>query len=269
MGGYAQFCIQVMIGWLRSVISQIWSIFSGRGNSSFLAWAGNNWKYILLVICAVGALADLAVYLFRWEPYKVWKSYFNRRKKHKNIPLYAETGVLYYGYDMPEKDPGSFPGYSENFPAQGMEYPDQDHPDTFYPEIPEAGIYPPDPYGTGGEREMNPADTPQSEALPQKQPVYMAPNSPTPPEYRQMYSRPASTNRLHIAGMADGRSLTERNLEKVIGPRRRKVRVSQLLSDPDEFAVHYEAPQPVIDRLEAYHAPVYPKNWKENGEDPS
>lgn len=268
MGGYAQFCIRLMIGWLGSVVSQIWSFFSGGGNSSILAWAGNNWKFILLVICAVGALADLAVYFFRWEPYKVWKSYFRNRKKKKHTPWPAEAGALYYGYDMPEEETGDFHADSENHPAERMDYPGYTMTNPY--DLPDTGaeLYSSDPYGTGADPDMNPADNPQPET-PSNQPLYIAPNSPIPPEYRQMYSRPISPDRNYTAGKPDGKSLTERNLEKVIGPRRKRIRVSQLLSDPEETAIHYEAPQPVIDRREAYHAPVYPKNWKENGEDHS
>jgi hypothetical protein len=30
--------------------------------------------------------------------------------------------------------------------------------------------------------------------------------------------------------------------------------------------IHFDPPKPVIDQSEAYHTPVYPRNWKENGE---
>ena len=247
MEGYARFCIQTFFGWLKSFVQQIWMLFSDQKGNNLLSWIGENWKGFLLILCAAGAVIDLLVYLFRWEPVKVWKSYFLRRKSRRE-PAWREKpdGTDYYGYDIPAGDPEAY---------------------TYYPDDPQADV--------SGDPETN---MPQDQAYPDPEeipaeplrpgPIYSAPNMPAPPEYQEMYRRPEQNPQpqMFTGYTNEPGSMTQRNLEKVIGPRRKKLRVNELFRDTDEGAVHYEAPRPVIDQAEAYHTPVFPRNWKDNGE---
>lgn len=254
MGGYAKFCIENMFGWLKSFVQQIWALFSGQNGNTILGWIGDNWKVILLCICVAGAAADLVVYIFRWEPFKVWKSYFRRRKNHMQPVWSGETnGTDYYGYDEPEEATGAM--YDDGYqPVNGAEVPDTYLPEDAYDD--------PDSYSYA-EAFENPEETPADDRS--DGPMYYEPNKPVPPEYHAMYKRPEQNGGNYQEYQEPG-NRTERNLEKVIGPRRRKLRVNELFRNADENSVHYEAPRPVIDRDEAYHTPVFPRNWKDNGE---
>ena len=251
MGGYALACIKVLVGWIKSLAEQMWSVFStqpGKQNN-LMTWTGDHWKAIVLVLCVFGLAADLVVYLFRWEPIKVWRSWFRRRKQKNRAawPAPQPQPAYYEDDDTAEINPDGAPYFASNRRRIEQDYPEPYADDGLYPEEeePDAGMA-------------------QTRAVPRAdQPLYSAPNMPAPPEYQAMYRRPEPRD------TAERMSMTERNLEKVIGPRRRKFRVNELFADSEESSVHYEAPQPVIDRTEAYNAPVYPRNWKENGEDPS
>ena len=245
MGGYAEFCLENLFGWLKIFIGQIWSVFSNQKDNSLLSRIGENWKAILLVLCFAGAVIDLLVYLFRWEPIQVWKSYFRRRRKRKHPEWYPEDeGTEDSGYEYQDGESEEMFYHDEYLPP--------DNPELYIPQeetysYPEPAGYHPVAAG----------------------PLYSAPNAPVPPEYQAMYRRPEPDLSPSFSQGCDpdSGSMTERNLAKVIGPRRKKFRVNELFRDSsDESSVHYDAPQPVIDRTEAYHAPVYPRNWNENGE---
>ena len=219
MGGYAKFCIESLFGWLKTVVQQVWTLMSNPKGNNSISWIGENWKTILLVICAAGAAADLLVYLFRWEPIKVWKSYFRRKKQHSRSAWYSgDDGEAYDEYGYPTDETAYYGSEDAGCAADPDSIPD----------------------------------------------TYMQAEEPYPEDY-PAENRPAETYYYD----EDPRSFTERNLEKVVGPRRRKFRVNELFRDTDEGSGYYEAPQPVIDQTEAYHAPVFPRNWKENGDSPS
>ena len=47
--------------------------------------------------------------------------------------------------------------------------------------------------------------------------------------------------------------------------RRTRINVGDLFSSPEEEIIEFEAPQHLIDRNQAYRKPVYPRNWKQDG----
>ena len=51
--------------------------------------------------------------------------------------------------------------------------------------------------------------------------------------------------------------------------RRRRFRVSLLGDSRDEGEIHYFAPRPMIDKKDAYNAPVYPEKWTGSREEDS
>ena len=90
MGSFANTVFSALLGWLQILISMIWSAFTSEDGSSFLQFIGNNWIWIAAVLCATGLIADFAVYFFRWQPYKVWKT-FLRHLRGKDEASAAEN----------------------------------------------------------------------------------------------------------------------------------------------------------------------------------
>ena len=81
MNGYLTAALSTMLGWVRGLASSVWQLVSGENTGTFLRFIAEHWKGILLVLCIVGVLADFAVYLLRWRPYKVWSSFLRRLRE--------------------------------------------------------------------------------------------------------------------------------------------------------------------------------------------
>ena len=83
MGSFANSLFTILLGWLQGAVSAVWNAFTTENGNSFFTWIGKNWLLIAGVLCLTGLAADLCVYLFRWKPYKVWKSFFRRERENE------------------------------------------------------------------------------------------------------------------------------------------------------------------------------------------
>ena len=97
MGSFANSLFKYMLGWLQPAVSSVWSAFTNENGNSFFNWIGRNWIWAAAVLCAIGLAADLCIYLLRWRPYKVWKSFFSGAKDEadepEEMPEPERTGV--------------------------------------------------------------------------------------------------------------------------------------------------------------------------------
>ena len=253
MSGFANTVFTLLVGWFQAVVSLIWSGLTEKNDGNLLTWIGNNWILIVIVLCVIGSVVDLSVYIVRWKPIEVIRSYF-ARKKEKHVPDYAvpaaETGSRYSV--MSEKTEESSSGRNVYRPLFASNQAAQDETEkSLSEEIPynsaagqydETGWQEPREYRKGPEKHEVPADSPY------RRPV-------TEPAFPEQETR-------------TGREPAERSPEAAVRPRRRRINVSELFGNPEEDMMHFEPPKPMIDQTEAYHTPVYPRNWKENG-DPS
>ena len=234
MGSFANTLFSILLGWLQAVTSVIWSALTEKGGESFLQFIGKNWIMIAVILCAAGLAVDFAVYLFRWEPYKVWKTFFRRLKADRSEA--SEESAPDCGTEenrRPEQEKRYFET-SKKQPEEAAVQEDQD--DLFRWRGKE--IY-------AEEEEQIPAEITKA--------GYSVPaDSP--------YRRPEA-----IDAVTDSPDNPDRSRIK----RRRNRLVSLLGDSDDEEDYHYYAPKPMMDQKEAYHAPVYPKKWKESREQDS
>ena len=89
MGSFSNTVFSILLGWLQVLVSMIWSALTAKDGHSFLQFLGNHWILIVIILCMIGLSADFAVYLFRWQPYKVWKTFLNRIRSGKKAKLSA------------------------------------------------------------------------------------------------------------------------------------------------------------------------------------
>ena len=92
MSAFTNSLFSSLLSWVRALAASIWGALSGEENS-LLIWIGGHWKALVIGLCVFGALADLAVYLFRWRPYRVWISFFRRLRGRKNRAEDRQTGT--------------------------------------------------------------------------------------------------------------------------------------------------------------------------------
>ena len=246
MGSFANSLFKVMLGWLQTAVSAVWSAFTSENGSSVFNWIGRHWILLAGILCAIGLVTDLCVYIFRWKPYKVWKSFFTgsrntdfRQPNTKQKPTgfqKAKTGdsgqinrpaaepAVHVRQDIPEESDFSRWETSDAEDANDEIVQPEEKPAT----ITNAGyIVPADsPYRRPAEEGIRTEETEQSD--------YYSPRA-------------------------------ERKEPTPIAPRRRKrINVSELFTDPEEELRQFDAPQHVIDSRKAYRDPVYPRGWKKN-----
>ncbi|MDO5436244.1 MAG: hypothetical protein Q4G19_07725 [Clostridia bacterium] len=83
MGSLVTSIFTFMLGWVRS--SAVWLRNLLDGNSSTGSqWLGEHWIFVFIALCVIGALIDLAVYLARWQPFRVWRSTIARIRNRGN-----------------------------------------------------------------------------------------------------------------------------------------------------------------------------------------
>jgi len=69
---FAENVLQLLLGWLQSLMSGVWSLFSGGSGGIMIRWLSENWLSLLLLFLAAGVILDAVVYLFRWRPFWWW-----------------------------------------------------------------------------------------------------------------------------------------------------------------------------------------------------
>lgn len=250
MGSFANSLFTLMLGWLQGAVSAIWSAFTNNNGASFLNWIGRHWILIAAILCAIGMAADLCVYILRWKPFRVWRSFFSK-KETENESEYAGTAKQYSAFRreeqehlrQEEKQETVFKKYADrdHDPDLSMWEP-QEEPD--HDEIVQPELEPPTVTKAGY---IVPADSP-----------YRRPSDILPEE-------DLSTGTLEKILNSEYRDEREESVP-VTQKRRRRISVSELFSDPEEELRQFDAPQHVIDSQRAYHPPVYPRGWKKNEE---
>ena len=56
MGSFANSVFSVLLGWIRTAINQMWALVNSDSGGGFLAWIGENWKALTLILCGVGVV---------------------------------------------------------------------------------------------------------------------------------------------------------------------------------------------------------------------
>ena len=249
MGSFANSLFKIMLGWVQGAASAVWSAFTNENGTSFFDWIGRNWILIAAVLCIIGLGVDLCVYIFRWKPFRVWKSYFARKKESPDEilynrqeanrpetaePVHEQRQTLRNGQESEmNKEKRTEPDFSLWEPE--AEDASQENAETVQPQnmVTNAGY-------------VVPADSPY--------------RRPVPPDTAGAYDPEGE--------LTDISGRTERDGPAPVTPkRRRRITVAELFTDPEEELKQFDAPQQVIDSRKAYRDPVYPRGWKKSEED--
>ncbi len=246
MGSFANSLFKILLGWVQGTAAAVWSAFTNKDGGTFFEWIGRHWILIACILCVTGAAADLCVYLFRWKPYKVLKSYFARKRGTADGELYSRTAT--------EQTAGT--GVTKQEQISGPKNRPVSRPSCEPYAEPDLSHWETEPESIARDSE---------EAVPEPDTVtrsgYVVPaDSP--------YRRPAERIRAKAEDENGTAAGTGREEPTPIAPRRRrKIKVTDLFTDPEEELRQFDAPQHVIDSRKAYHDPVYPHGWKKNEED--
>lgn len=78
MGNFASTLFSVLLGWVQSIIAWLWKVIGADGADGLMGWMVDHWLALTIVLCVIGLSVDLVVYIFRWQPYRVWRNYWKR-----------------------------------------------------------------------------------------------------------------------------------------------------------------------------------------------
>ena len=247
MGSFANSLFKILLGWFQGAVSAVWFAFTSKNGNSFIEWIGNHWVLIAAVLCVIGLITDLFVYIFRWKPFKVWQSFFSRHRENTDEDMYSNTDQIQY--DENDK-PGQREEYVYRQPA-GQNRRNHREVDLTRWEA---------------EKEQYEDNTNSAPRLPDTvtNAGYVVPaDSP----YRRPSDRSGTTAEINgteedIIGYEE---TTDREEPLSLAPkRRRRLKVTELFTDPEEELKQFDAPQHVIDSRKAYRDPVYPRGWKKS-----
>ena len=233
MGSFANTLFTLLLGWLQGIVSALWSAFTNENGQSLVTWIGRHWLLIAGILCVIGLTADLCVYVFRWKPFRVWRSFFAGKQdpEEQREDENARTEI-----------PDHHTGRERDRKIIRQEEPDLSKwkrnevqkKDAEYSQMMTKAGY------------SVPADSPY------RRPAGQSPD----PAGDDLKSRPETE------------SAPETNEDSgpvsVKSKRRRRISVNELFADPEEELREIDAPQDLFDRKKAYHEPVYPRNWKKS-----
>ena len=245
MGSFANTLFSTLLGWVQSVASTLWSLFTNAKSHGVLRWIGEHWILIAAILCVIGLAVDLGVYLVRWRPYKVWKSFLKRRRgEDENESLDAIPDERTY------RTAGS--AYAFSYPTIPAA---QERVQTAERRLEEAE----DELG----RWKTEPEEPREEA-PAAPPLVTAAGYVVPDD--SPYRRPAAKQKTQDPS-AEAEEDPEDKQTRIPSSRRRKrLNVNDLFNSPEEEIYEFDAPQNLIDRNKAYRQPVYPRGWNQGKE---
>ena len=100
MGTLADSLFTVLMGWVRALVSALWSLFSSD-DMTVLGFLGKNWMMIAVVMIAAGLVIDWIIWLLRWQPYHLWAQRARRLLRMEEPEKEAEEPAKAHAAVMP------------------------------------------------------------------------------------------------------------------------------------------------------------------------
>lgn len=277
MNALANWIFTVLLGWTGSFANRAWNaiVNSADGISDFFT---RYWLIIVVALIIGGTVLDYVVWMLRWRPYLVWRSWLSRRRHSREVD---EASRSLHGSDMDDDARGRLAGWAatpqEEYPVYDLgsdpyAYGDYQEPppppeEGYFSPAPPAQAYAPDqpPYtllpdaGAGYPPYAGQSDNgaytplePQQPYVPQPEGYFTSAqgdDSLPEPVYPEQEEEPAPGRRRRT-DRGKRRSLTQR-----IGQLR-----DRLATADDEEGMLDGLPAPVRQR-DAFHDAVYPQSY--------
>lgn len=90
MNAFADWLFSLLFGWMGGAANRAWNaiVNSSGGISSFFS---RYWLIFLLIALIAGTVLDYAVWLVRWRPYLVWRSWLTRTLRRRRVQRSAQA----------------------------------------------------------------------------------------------------------------------------------------------------------------------------------
>lgn len=120
--------ISFILFWVRYAANGLYTALSSPESGGLMEWIAANWKVLAICMCAAGLVVDGIVYMLRWQPHRVWISFFRRLRDHrrgvKPVSLYETQEQVRMGYVPPEDDVYEVEEGVEAKPLEELQYMD-------------------------------------------------------------------------------------------------------------------------------------------------
>lgn len=109
MNVFADRLFAVLLGWTRSLFNGFWNLVTNdsAGVSGFLQ---RFWLPLILILLIFGTVCDYVIWLIRWRPYFVWRTWFRNQDSRRRLSVtrhYMED-LDHAPLDLPEYQEGQF-----------------------------------------------------------------------------------------------------------------------------------------------------------------
>ena len=247
MNAFADSLFALLFSWLKSIVQGIWGAVSGGNLNGIFTWLGDHWLWVALFLILAATLIDFIIWMIRWRPYLVWKTKFRRM-------------IHFIKYGKKDLQQRSFRrGYAD---AVSLDMPEEEYPPA-YEEDP-APLY---KYGFFTPETQETAYAPQEEPAPSYQPCIPASPAPEIAPAAQYFAKapgyeppPINTStRVHGSQSSDMPAARRKRRSDKYDQHRASWH-QRLMTDRDEDEGLLEGLPPAVDKNEAFHQPVYPRN---------
>lgn len=225
MNAFANALFTLLLGWARSLLYSLFSALSSDSSKSTLSWLGDHWLWLAAGLALFGTAVDFAVWIIRWQPYRVWRTHLRR------------LGRRLRGQDIQDKrfEKGYRDGVQLDRPEAAAPY--ERHEEPRFSRVGEA---------PGAQAEQPVTWTRVVSSAPQEAPV-------TTPLQQMMFEEEFSSRPQPVTRQKRRSDKYRQGLVGAVNAVRNRLNEAE-----DEEEMLSGLP-PVIDKEHAFREPVYPK----------
>ena len=270
----------LLLGWTRGIFNNLWNLLTNN-SAGVVGFFERFWLPMILILLLVGTAADYIVWLIRWRPYYVWRSWFMRRSRKKRLqatqdymsdldqaPLDLDLGPMEYapftpmppqdaaealpqqdGYFAPDPNP-----YEAQplFQAPPQAWPQQEADMPPAPQYPEPEPQPELPFAAWTAQAED--SVPWQEA------------QPAAPVWEDSFLPESAETPAPAEGMVSGAAAQSRRRRRSTAKRQRQPgllrTLRETLLDPMDASEPVNSLPPPISQEDAFHQPYYPENYR-------
>lgn len=246
MNTFANSLFTMLFTWAKGLIRHVWDdIVSGQFNGFFI-WLGDNWVWVVLGLIIGCTVVDYLIWMIRWRPYLLWRAFFRRVGRF----FRGQSRQFEQGYDS-SVDIRLTPEQETAVPAEEAEMPLEESwiPETWGQPQPMA-------------EEEAPQPAPVFSAAEEREP---RPRQFTPPQGYE--APPMAAGPKPVAGSFAVETSAPRRRRAERYERRRKEWRRRLMNGGAEDYELLDGLPPAVDRQQAFHEPVYPRQNRDGEDD--
>ena len=270
MNSFANSLFSLLFGWAKSLIQHIWNGAAAGQYSGFLTWLGDHWLIVAAILCLACTVIDFIIWLIRWRPYWVWRSFARRlgglfhRDQPANSRRFAKGFKGGVSLDLPPVERENVPqaDWEEDIQEQAPLWQAQQSMPSFPQTVPQAGT----PAGMYPAEDGEVPVSAYENIPPYVEPVPAFASGAAEEEARQRHFVPPAyeppplyVSARQVSGYSTGIPTARRRRSERYEKRRPEWQKRFIRGDEEEDSLLDGLP-PAVDRQEAFHEPVYPRN---------